>query len=103
MIFVRCQLCDANANLRLSFLAVFRQFRKEHNRKRGRVLQSFLDLDAVALVALGDQFLPHGENPCAIIVQIGIDLLTELVLAGRPLFGLVSFIGRNRTLDIDLF
>ena len=65
------------------------------NRKCCGILQSFLDLDAVALVAFGDQFLPHGENPCAIIVQIGIDLLTELVLASRPLFGLAPFVGGN--------
>lgn len=67
------------------------------------MLQPLLNLDAVTLVTFGDQLLPYFENTGTIIIQIRINLLAEFVLARRLFFGLVLFIGRNRTLNVDLF
>ena len=67
MIFVRCQLSNTHAHLCLPFVAVFFQFCKKHNRKRGRVLQPLLDLDAVSFVAFGDQLLPYFEDTGTVV------------------------------------
>ncbi len=66
-------------------------------------MQPLFDLDTVSLIAFGDQLLLRFEDTGMVVVQIRIDLPAELVPAGRQFFGLVPFVDRNRTLNVNLF
>lgn len=103
MVFVRRQLGDAYPDLFLSFLAICAELRQKHLSVRFGVLQTVLDLDAISLASFGDQFLPGCQYSCAVFVQVGIDLLAQGIPPRGTLFRLVSLVGGNRTLDIDLF
>ena len=102
VIFVGGQLRDAHADLLLALLAVEHQLGQQHANLLAGTLQTFLDLDGIALVAFGLQRTVNLDHPCAKVVDVCVHLVSEFVASRRTAFGLVPLIYRRAALGIDL-
>lgn len=93
---------DAHADLLLALLAVERQLGQQHANLFAGTLQPLLDLDRIALEALGLHRAVDLDHLCAKVIDISVYLVSKFVASCRATFGLVPLIDRRAALGIDL-
>lgn len=102
VVFIEGQLRDAHTDLLLALFAVKRQLSQQHANLFARTLQPLLDLDRIALEALGLQRAVDLDHLCAKVIDISVYLVSKFVASCRATFGLVLLIDRRAALGIDL-